>query len=227
MRLFTRDRHRRWLEDISAYIDDELEPVRKEALERHLESCTSCREELESLRGVVSLLNRVPEAPVPRSFTLAEAPARGPQWFIRYSAPLRYSGAVAALLLIAVVAGDLVAGRTPMATTEPTATELFEAQSTTETGAKEAAPVRAPAPAAEGVAPPVATPTPQPMMLMGADATERAPAEPSVSAPAPEETTTLDALLSIAKVALGAILAALAALIAAQAWLKRRARSRP
>ena len=49
MRLFQRDRHRR--DDLSAYIDGQLDPRRQEAEEGHLAGCASCRQELEELRA--------------------------------------------------------------------------------------------------------------------------------------------------------------------------------
>ena len=72
MRLLQRDRHRR--DDLSAYIDGQLDARSREAVEGHLAGCVSCRLELDELRAMVGLLQRVTQAETPRSFTLAESP---------------------------------------------------------------------------------------------------------------------------------------------------------
>lgn len=107
MRVFQRDRHMR--ADLSAYADGQLDPRRQEAVDGHLAGCASCRQEVEELRTVIGLLGRVAQVDAPRSFALTEAPRMAPAWAVRYTAPLRYATATAALLLVAVVTGDLVA----------------------------------------------------------------------------------------------------------------------
>jgi len=58
---------------LTEYIDGRLSSRDVEFVDRHLETCTGCSEELESLRATVRLLHRVPSVPVPRSFALREA----------------------------------------------------------------------------------------------------------------------------------------------------------
>src|SRR3990172_9773502 len=99
MWLLKGDQHRRWRGRLSAYLDGRLQPPERQGLEQHLEGCPSCREELEALRTTVALLRRMPQAPVPRSFSLAEAPAPAVvSWTGRSAAPLRYATAAAGLL---------------------------------------------------------------------------------------------------------------------------------
>ncbi len=43
-----------WTERLSAYLDEELSPDERAALERHLETCDECRVALKQLRGVVA-----------------------------------------------------------------------------------------------------------------------------------------------------------------------------
>jgi len=57
----------------SEYLDNRLGDEDRDIVERHVESCGACSEELESLRMTVDLLHRVPEARVPRPFALREA----------------------------------------------------------------------------------------------------------------------------------------------------------
>lgn len=58
---------------LSEYLDSRLGGEDRDVIERHLETCRPCSEELESLRMTVSLLNRVHEVRIPRSFVLRGA----------------------------------------------------------------------------------------------------------------------------------------------------------
>jgi hypothetical protein len=62
-------------EQLSAYLDDELEPAERAALERHLPDCPRCQSELRELRELRGLLRALPVPALPRSFVL---PADGP-----------------------------------------------------------------------------------------------------------------------------------------------------
>lgn len=57
---------------LSEYIDNRLDSEDRGVVERHLEICEACSNELESLQMTVQLLNRVPEMPTPRSFAIRE-----------------------------------------------------------------------------------------------------------------------------------------------------------
>ncbi|MCH9648997.1 MAG: zf-HC2 domain-containing protein [Deltaproteobacteria bacterium] len=46
-------------EDLSAYLDEELEPVRLRLVETHLEECEECRRRVSGLSGVVGELRRL------------------------------------------------------------------------------------------------------------------------------------------------------------------------
>lgn len=62
---------------LSEYIDNRLDSEDRGVVERHLEICEACSNELESLQMTVQLLNQVPEMPVPRSFAIREADVVG------------------------------------------------------------------------------------------------------------------------------------------------------
>jgi hypothetical protein len=98
---------------LSAYIDGQITPAERAAVETHVADCSACRRELESLSLTVAYLQALPAAPVPRAFTLSEAqvgirrPADRPAWLGGW---LRGLGAVTALVLVAAVAVSLLRG---------------------------------------------------------------------------------------------------------------------
>ncbi|NLE89327.1 MAG: hypothetical protein GX602_00070, partial [Dehalococcoidales bacterium] len=59
-------------EQLTSYIDGELGDKEQAQLELHLESCRSCREEYDSLRQTVSLLQHMPEVSSERTFRIDE-----------------------------------------------------------------------------------------------------------------------------------------------------------
>jgi anti-sigma factor RsiW len=59
-------------EQLTSYLDGELDGKERERLELHLESCRSCREECDSLRQTVSLLHNMPEVSSERTFRIDE-----------------------------------------------------------------------------------------------------------------------------------------------------------
>jgi len=62
-------------EQLSALLDNGLSAQERAALEAHLEDCSQCRVELESLRRTRALLRALPQPALPRSFTLPLKPA--------------------------------------------------------------------------------------------------------------------------------------------------------
>jgi len=65
--------HRRWRRLVDEAAAGELAGGKLARLERHLASCRECRDELEQLRSVRSLLGSLEAPPLPRPFTLAPA----------------------------------------------------------------------------------------------------------------------------------------------------------
>ena len=59
---------------LSEYLDGRLRGAAQERVARELGSCAACRENLESLRATVSLLQSLPVTPLRRSFTMAAPP---------------------------------------------------------------------------------------------------------------------------------------------------------
>lgn len=63
-------------ERLSAYLDDQLAPAERAALERHLPACARCAAELAELRRIVALLHAMPAPALPRSFALPATAAQ-------------------------------------------------------------------------------------------------------------------------------------------------------
>ena len=50
---------------VSAYLDDELEPVKAESIERHCAECAHCQDIVEGLRATIALCRHTSVAPLP------------------------------------------------------------------------------------------------------------------------------------------------------------------
>ena len=97
----------RYLEKISAYID---EGIMDDKLKEHLETCLSCRNELDGIKNLVGQLNVLGEPPLPEGFherAMAKLALRTrPQPFVGFS---RYAGTAAAVVLCFILVGSFVA----------------------------------------------------------------------------------------------------------------------
>lgn len=93
------------LEQLSAYVDAELEPSERAALEAHLPSCAECRSTLDALRATIADLRELPEIePTEKDlWALRAAIARARTPAKRWQRAAWAAGAVAAAA-IAVVA---------------------------------------------------------------------------------------------------------------------------
>ena len=105
--MFWFDRHRRLRDQLSAYIDDALDPAASGRLEAHLEECARCRAELKQLRSTVAALHDLPEARVPRSFSLSPERAAAPRPSMA-ATPLAFGARIAAAGVAAALAAVLV-----------------------------------------------------------------------------------------------------------------------
>ncbi|MGQ9676613.1 MAG: zf-HC2 domain-containing protein, partial [Chloroflexota bacterium] len=90
---------------LSPYLDSQVSVEERRRLEAHLRDCASCSQELASLKLAVSLLNRVPAVPAPRSFTISipeavRRPVLSPAFFY-----LRNATAAMATVFVVLMAG--------------------------------------------------------------------------------------------------------------------------
>jgi hypothetical protein len=181
----------------SAYLDQELSPGARHALERHLASCDACRRELDAWRTLSGALRRLGEETVvvPAGFRarlMERLPVRDTAVRRPWSRGLRLSAAAAVLVLLlaGVTFGAGSTGRVPVlpwqvanrdqppaVVTAPPATEQTTSDAT------------APQPRGERETAAPAVPT----EAKGAGA-ELRPAAPTPVPPAPEKPTTTQAV---------------------------------
>ncbi|MCZ6891308.1 MAG: zf-HC2 domain-containing protein [Chloroflexi bacterium] len=214
-----KNRHGRWQQRLSAYLDAQLEPLERRKLEQHLASCTSCQEELESLRATVALLQSVPQVAVPRSFRLIEEPMPvGAPWTVRYMVPLRYAAAAAGLLFLVVAVGDLMTSDGGLTGPVPPSQEQDAVS-----------PSPAAAPVTEAASQEIEAPSALSAVPEEEVLPEAARVAPSKAATEPEgdERTLLSRTLGWLAAALGLLFVALAVPVSLQWWLKRRAPLEP
>ena len=128
--IWKRDRHLR-PEEVSEYLDGRLSARRVERIEAHLESCATCREEVDSLWRTVRLLRQLPQREPGRSFVFAAPPVpvaaprpRVPSW--AYGAAASVFALAFAIVLSVDLSGALVSP-TPMGEQTAGGAETFEA----------------------------------------------------------------------------------------------------
>jgi hypothetical protein len=99
-------------ERLSAYLDGELTPREHKAVTHHLETCSACQCDLETLEQTVQWTRELPTLTVPRVFTIPvpPEPARPPRRRWNFLPALQGATALIAVLLVFAVAGDLMLG---------------------------------------------------------------------------------------------------------------------
>ena len=105
--------HSRVQESLSAYLENDLSPVDRSAVDAHLAACGACAEDLRDLFQAVALLRRLP-TPEPPPFLASRVmariadgeaePARWRRWLAQASAPLIAAPLAAAAAALAVFA---------------------------------------------------------------------------------------------------------------------------
>ena len=195
---------------LSAYLAEAIDdPAVAAAVSAHLATCAACREQIAQLRLITALLAELPAPALPRSFALAgeELQRLRPRpWYLRYQPVFRWASAIAAVLLVALLGIDLLAGEpAPVGTPSSTPSAAADQQRAPEAaGATPVAALSAPAEptaaverAAEATpegtpAPASAVEPPAAITAMAATAETAAPvagtppeAEPAVATPSP------------------------------------------
>jgi hypothetical protein len=107
------NRHARFRDQLSPYLDGALSPDDRASLDGHLAKCDACRAELDELRLTVAATRELPQVDAPRSFALTPEMLEGRrQAAAAPSAPplalgMRLASAGVAVVLAVLVIGDL------------------------------------------------------------------------------------------------------------------------
>lgn len=86
------------LEELSAYLDHELEAGDQARVAEHVAGCAACQGRLDGLRQTAYAIRGLPMETPPRAFTVPSGPQRQWRW-----APVGWVGGVAAAMLVIVV----------------------------------------------------------------------------------------------------------------------------
>jgi len=101
--------HRFCQENLSPFLDRQMDSRGRSRVEKHLQECAECRAELESLRQTVALLRTAPMHKPPRSFFIPLSEGARQKTAQRYRLVYGYlqaATAVAMVLMVLVVSGD-------------------------------------------------------------------------------------------------------------------------
>jgi hypothetical protein len=97
-----------WVQErLSAFMDNQLPPLERAQVDRHLRDCKECQRVLASLQWTVALLRQAPAPVLPRSFMLP-VPKQAPRAPLIGLSVLRFATAMATLLLISLIGIDLI-----------------------------------------------------------------------------------------------------------------------
>ncbi len=113
------------LDLLSAYIDGELTPTERNALETRLETDAALRRELASLRATVDLIAALPTLRAPRDFTLPANTVRRARPRVINLPAYAYSAISAAAALILLITGVLLIAQPPIDSTPPAQVAQF------------------------------------------------------------------------------------------------------
>lgn len=118
---------------LSAYLDQELTPSESVRLETRLQTENDLKEALNDLRKTRMVLRSLPVMRAPRNFTLTPEMAgikpRRQNVFLTWFTRMRFSSALAAILLVLVLLGDFLTGATALPVASPLAADLAPAES--------------------------------------------------------------------------------------------------
>jgi len=139
---------------LSAYLDGQVSPAERDAVDAAIAADSAVRARAADLRATVALLHALPQPAPRRTFILtpeqaaAIRPARVP-WITRLFPTIAAVSAVAAVLCLALIGGDLATGgfssTKQIATTSRPAAESVSDATTTRVTSAAAAPTTAPA----------------------------------------------------------------------------------
>jgi len=128
------------LEELSAFIDNELDAAEQTRVAEHVAGCADCQTRLDGLRQTAHAVRALPMESPPRTFTIPAQPRRSFRW-----APVGWIGGAAAALLVVVVGVNQLHPLTPTNTASTSTVSGGLAQGPVTLSHKAAAPVAPPA----------------------------------------------------------------------------------
>ena len=99
------------LEELSAFVDDELDAVEQARVAEHVAGCVDCQARVDGLRQTAHAVRALPMETPPRRFTVPAQPRQSFRW-----APIGWLGGAAAALLVVVVGVNQLHPFTPQNT---------------------------------------------------------------------------------------------------------------
>jgi anti-sigma factor RsiW len=99
--------HERVAALLSPYLDGQVSQAERALVERHLASCAECAHDFATLKATATAVRTMPRAHAPQTFTLPRSMARQSQTTTWMFPALRAATALATLLLVIIVAGDV------------------------------------------------------------------------------------------------------------------------
>jgi hypothetical protein len=106
------------LEQLSAYVDGEVDGPARGELESHFATCSSCRERLDAIRQTVAAIRALPMETPPRTFSVP-VPQRAGSPF-RWVRAAGWAGSGAAAVLVIALVGTRLLGGAPSTTASST-----------------------------------------------------------------------------------------------------------
>jgi hypothetical protein len=182
---------------LSMYLDGRTSRAERALVEHHLKSCADCARNLAALSATVKAVQELPHVRAPRSFALPRSMAKQPRSTPWLYPLLRSATAIATLLFVIVVAGDVYT-RGTLSTSAPKAApaalpSTLIAMQAAATPAQESAPQAAPPPTAQSlVVQPPPAPAPQVAAPLAPATTARGVRQAAATPASAGTATTLD-----------------------------------
>jgi hypothetical protein len=120
----------RELEQLSAYLDGQLNEIEKRQVESRLSSEPELREKYDGLRKTKLLFSRIPRVRAPRSFALTPEMVKVRKTKRPFITTVRWATSVAAILLVVTFGAEFLLSNPFMAQSAMPATERLEAVNT-------------------------------------------------------------------------------------------------
>ncbi|MBC7261627.1 MAG: zf-HC2 domain-containing protein, partial [Chloroflexi bacterium] len=166
---WTKTEHEFCQEELSAFLDGQLTRQERLRVQKHLERCAACRQDLASLQQTVALLRATPTIKPPRSFFIPASEKVRQKQLQRTRLVygyLRAATAMTTVLLVLILSGDALLRFAPVTPARPTLPAAVPAAKTFAVEPTPTEQARAlPAPPTAVALSAMETPTPMPLAV--------------------------------------------------------------